>query len=145
MSNLRKYVSLLVVVALTLALAIVPVAAQDASVLTVGFAQEPDSMNGFYTSMAFAQWANDLVQSSLWDIDDQLQPVPVLVDEVPSVENGGISEDYMSYTIKLKEGLLWSDGTPLTAADLVFTFQMLEDPANNLLQGSAIADAVETI
>jgi len=126
-------------------MAIAPVSAQDASTLTVGFAQEPDSMNGFYSSMAFAQWANDLAQASLWDVTDTLEMRPVLVDEIPSVENGGISEDYMSYTIKLKEGLLWSDGTPLTADDLVFTYQMIEDPANNFLQGSSVRDAVETI
>jgi peptide/nickel transport system substrate-binding protein len=128
-----------------LALAIAPVGAQDASTLVVGFAQEPDSMNGFYSSMAFAQWANDLVQASLWDVTDTLESVPVLAVEVPSVENGGISEDYMSYTITLKEGLLWSDGEPLTAEDLVFTYQMIEEAGNNYIQGSAIADALESV
>ncbi|MCK6577640.1 MAG: peptide ABC transporter substrate-binding protein [Anaerolineae bacterium] len=145
MTNLRRVVSVAVIVALTLMLAIVPTSAQGESVLTVGFAQEPDSMNGFYSSMAFAQWANDLVQASLWDIDENLQAVPVLVDEIPTVENGGISEDYMSYTIRLKEGLTWSDGTPYTAADLVFTYQMLEDSANNFLQGSTISESVESV
>ncbi|MBN8635811.1 MAG: peptide ABC transporter substrate-binding protein [Anaerolineae bacterium] len=143
--NVRKFVSLAALVLLALGLMIAPVAAQDVPTLTVGFAQEPDSMNGFYSSMAFAQWANDLVQSSLWDISDTLEAVPVLVTEVPSVENGGISEDYMTYTIHLKEGLMWSDGTPLTSDDLVFTYQMLEDPANNMLQGASIAEAVESV
>ncbi|MDX2159995.1 MAG: peptide ABC transporter substrate-binding protein [bacterium] len=145
MKQLRKVLSVAVLLALTLGLVVVPTSAQDASTLTVGFAQEPDSMNGFYSSMAFAQWANDLVVANLWDIDNNLEAVPVLVDEIPSVENGGISEDYLTYTITLKEGLLWSDGTPLTAADLVFTYQMIEDPANNFLQGSSIADSLETI
>ncbi len=145
MSNLRKFFGIAVVLAMALGLALTPVTAQDVPTLTVGFAQEPDSMNGFYSSMAFAQWANDLVQASLWDVSDTLEMVPVLAAEVPTVENGGVSEDYMSYTIRLKEGLMWSDGTPLTAEDLVFTFTVLEDPANNFLQGTAIADAVETI
>lgn len=143
--NVRKFVSLAALVLLALGLMIAPVAAQDVPTLTVGFAQEPDSMNGFYSSMAFAQWANDLVQSSLWDISDTLEAVPVLVEEVPTIENGGISEDYMTYTIKLKEGLMWSDGTPLTSDDLVFTYQMIEDPANNMLQGSAVAEALESV
>ncbi len=127
---------------LTLLLTFGMAQAQDVPTLTVGFAQEPDSMNGFYSSMAFAQWANDLVQASLWDISDTLEAVPVLVEAVPSVENGGISEDYTTYTIKLKPGLKWSDGAPYTAEDLVFTYQMIQDKANNFLQGSSILDAL---
>jgi peptide/nickel transport system substrate-binding protein len=141
---MKKTSAIVVVFALAL-LAIMPAAAQSVPTLTVGFAQEPDSMNGFYSSMAFAQWANDLVNASLWDIDENLAPVPVLVEEIPSVENGGISEDYMSYTIKLKEGLLWSDGAPLTAADLVFTYTAVADPANNMLQGSSIREALVSV
>jgi len=144
MTHVKKILAVVVVLALAL-MALAPVAAQEGSTLTVGFAQEPDSMNGFYSSMAFAQWANDLVQASLWDINNELEAVPVLVEEVPSVENGGISEDFTTYTITLKEGLLWSDGTPLTSADLVFTYQMIMDPANNMLQGGAIRDALVAV
>ena len=143
--NVLKFVSLAALLLLALGLMIAPVAAQDVPTLTVGFAQEPDSMNGFYSSMAFAQWANDLVQASLWDISDTLEAVPVLAAEIPSIENGGISEDYLTYTIRLKEGLLWSDGAPLTSDDLVFTYQMIEDPANNMLQGTTIAEALESV
>jgi peptide/nickel transport system substrate-binding protein len=120
-----------------------PAQAQDRNTLVVGFAQEPDNMNGFYSSMAFAQWANDLVQASLYDFSDELQPVLVLAAEVPTRENGGISEDFKEYTVKLKPGLKWSDGKPLTAEDLVFTYQMIKDPANNMLQGSSIREALE--
>mgnify|MGYP002861535538 FL=1 len=102
-------------------------------------------MKGFYSSMAFAQWANDLVQASLWDVTDTLEPYPVLAAEIPSIENGGISEDYMTYTIRIKEGLLWSDGTPLTSDDFVFTYQMVDTPANNFLQATSIAEALESV
>lgn len=140
-----KKVFAFVFIIMSLLVAVAPLTAQDVPTMTVGFAQEPDSMNGFYSSMAFAQWANDLVQASLFDISDDLQPVPVLISEIPTVENGGISEDYLTYTVTLKEGLLWSDGTPLTAADFVFTYQMIEDSNNNFLQAGAIAEALETI
>ena len=143
--NVRKFVSLAALLLLALGLMIAPVAAQDVPTLTVGFAQEPDSMNGFYSSMAFAQWANDLVQASLWDVTDTLEPYPVLAAEIPSIENGGISEDYMTYTIRIKEGLLWSDGTPLTSDDFVFTYQMVDTPANNFLQATSIAEALESV
>jgi len=54
-----------------------------------------------------------------YDPDGNL--VPRLVDEIPTVANGGIAEDLTSITWKLSEGILWSDGTPLTSADVVFT------------------------
>jgi len=48
--------------------------------------------------------------------------------EIPTIENGGIAEDLTSITWKLKEGVLWSDGTPLTAADAVFTWEYCTHP-----------------
>ena len=40
--------------------------------------------------------------------------------EVPTTTNGGIGADGLTYTIKLKSGLKWSDGSPLTAQDFVY-------------------------
>jgi peptide/nickel transport system substrate-binding protein len=53
---------------------------------------------------------------------------PVLAAEIPSIENGGIAADYRSVTWRLKPGLKWSDGSPFTAADVVFTGQYCMDP-----------------
>ncbi|MBA2666748.1 MAG: peptide ABC transporter substrate-binding protein [Trueperaceae bacterium] len=47
--------------------------------------------------------------------------VPFLAAEIPTVENGGIAEDLTSITWKLRDDVVWSDGTPFTAADVVFT------------------------
>lgn len=139
----RKLLTATMLLSVSLGLTLGPVVkAQDAGTLRVGFSQEPDSMNGFYTSMAFAQWANDLVQASLWDVSDTLEPVAVLAAEVPTVENGGINADYTEYTIKLKPDLLWSDGAPLTADDVVFTYEMIQQDANNFLQAGTIKEAL---
>ncbi|MCC6944294.1 MAG: peptide ABC transporter substrate-binding protein [Thermomicrobiales bacterium] len=56
--------------------------------------------------------------------------IPTLASEVPTIENGGLSEDLLTATINLKEGVLWSDGEPFTADDVVFTWQWVLDPAN---------------
>ena len=53
-----------------------------------------------------------------------------LAAEVPTIENGGVSEDLTTVTVNLQEGLLWSDGEPVTADDIVFTWQWVTDPAN---------------
>ena len=60
--------------------------------------------------------------------------VPYLTEEIPTVANGGVSEDLTSITWKLKEGLLWSDGSPVTSADLVFTAQYCMDPEGGCAQ-----------
>jgi len=49
--------------------------------------------------------------------------IPCLVTETPSVENGLLAEDLSSVTFTLQEGILWSDGEPLTSRDIQFTWQ----------------------
>lgn len=72
--------------------------------------------------------AGSLVLEPLFHYDAQANPVPVLAEDIPTLENGGVSEDMLSITWTLKEGVLWSDGTPLTAEDLVFTWQYCVHP-----------------
>ena len=38
--------------------------------------------------------------------------IPTLVEQVPTVENGLLKEDLTGFTATLKEGIVWSDGTP---------------------------------
>ena len=59
-----------------------------------------------------------------WDLNGNL--VAVLAAELPSLENGGLSEDGRSVTWKLKEGVAVAlDGTPFTADDVVFNWEHL--------------------
>jgi peptide/nickel transport system substrate-binding protein len=62
-----------------------------------------------------------------WDADGNL--VPVLAAEIPSKENGGLAADGRSVVWKIKPGVAWHDGKPLTADDLVFTWDYARDPA----------------
>src|ERR671932_817578 len=55
------------------------------------------------------------------------KPVPNLAAEIPTLDNGGISKDQKQITWKLKQGVVWSDGTPFTADDVVFTYQYCTD------------------
>lgn len=50
-----------------------------------------------------------------------------LAAEVPTLANGGISADGLSITWKLKKDVKWSDGTPFTADDVVFTWKYVTD------------------
>src|SRR5258708_3044454 len=119
--------------------------AADANTLTVAFSQEPDSLNVYYTNMAFAIWAVYLGEANLWDYDDKLQPVPVLGSEVPTVANGDLSKDGKTTILKLKKDLKWSDGQPLNADDVVFTYQMIQDKANKFTRGTLIRDLLDKV
>ncbi len=56
--------------------------------------------------------------------------IPVLVEATPTVENGLLAEDFSTVTFTLLEGLLWSDGEPVTSRDIQFTWQWITEPAN---------------
>jgi peptide/nickel transport system substrate-binding protein len=66
-------------------------------------------------------------------------PIPCLVEEVPSIDNGLLAEDYTSVTYRLLEGIVWSDGEPLTAEDVVFTWQWIVDPENQSVNQATYA------
>ncbi len=51
-----------------------------------------------------------------------------LAAEIPTIENGGVADDGSSVTWKLKEGVKWSDGSDLTADDVVFTWEYCSTP-----------------
>ncbi len=56
--------------------------------------------------------------------------IPNLITEVPTVENSLLGEDLKSVTLKVLDGVTWSDGEPLTADDVVFTWQWVTNPEN---------------
>ena len=55
--------------------------------------------------------------------------VPILAAEIPSLENGDLSPDGTAVTWRLKKGVVWHDGTPFTADDVIFTWEYAADSA----------------
>jgi peptide/nickel transport system substrate-binding protein len=96
----------------------------------VTFVQEPDNLNPMYTDMYFAGILREFFLKPAWNFDENANAVPVLAAEIPSAENGGVSADGKTVTIKLRDDITWSDGTPLTAEDFVFTYDMIMSEAN---------------
>src|SRR5918995_795306 len=71
---------------------------------------EPNTMNPYIASEAIARSAIALVNRGLTGVSPDGAVVPVMAAEIPSEENGGITNDGKTMTWKLKPGLLWSDG-----------------------------------
>ena len=67
--------------------------------------------------------AISLLLEPLASYDRDGNVVPVLLAEVPTFENGGISADLKSMTLKLRSDIKWSDGIPLTSEDVVFGYR----------------------
>lgn len=74
--------------------------------------------------------AGQLVSEPLLQYDVEAAIMPLLATEVPSVENGLLAEDLTEVTFNLLEGVVWSDGEPFTANDVVFTWQWVTNPDN---------------
>lgn len=56
-------------------------------------------------------------------------------------EKWDTSADGRTYTLTLREGLAWSDGTPFTADDVLFSFQAIYDPkVASIIEGSLTVD-----
>ncbi|MGI8405078.1 MAG: ABC transporter substrate-binding protein, partial [Thermomicrobiales bacterium] len=74
--------------------------------------------------------ASNLVFESLLTYFPDGSIQPVLLEATPTVENGLLAKDLSLVTLKLRTGLLWSDGEPVTANDIVFTWKWIVEPAN---------------
>lgn len=83
--------------------------------------QAPSTLNVYLSTGTKDMLASSLILEPLATFAPDGEIIPTLAQEIPTVENGGISEDLTSITWKLKEGVKWSDGTDLTAEDVKFT------------------------
>ena len=67
--------------------------------------------------------AASLVLEPLARYDETGTLVPYIAADIPTLENGGVSEDLTTITWTIRPDIAWSDGTPVTAEDVVFTWR----------------------
>jgi len=89
--------------------------------VTILYWQAASTLNHFLSGGTKDIHASSLILEPLARYDEAGNMIPWLAVEIPTVENGGVSEDLTSITWKIKPGILWSDGTPFTAHDAVFS------------------------
>ncbi|WP_368184003.1 peptide ABC transporter substrate-binding protein [Aestuariibius sp. HNIBRBA575] len=104
--------------------------------LRIIYWQAPSTMNPYLSGGTKETEAASLVIEPLARFANTGELVPWLVDEIPTIENGGVAEDLTSITWKISEGVTWSDGTALTAADAIFTWQYCTHPEGGCAQAS---------
>lgn len=96
----------------------------EADTLRINLASEPDRLDPalLYTVDGACLAVNSFAGLYTHAADGTLQP---------ELATGyTVSDDGLTYTFTLREGLTWSDGEPLTAEDFVYSWQRAADPAN---------------
>ena len=102
--------------------------------------QAPSILNPYLSGGTKDLESSSMIIEPLARYDQDGNLVPWLVDTIPTVDNGGVSEDLKTITWKLSEGLKWSDGSAVTAHDVVFTANYCMDPAGGCAQLNKLAD-----
>lgn len=108
--------------------------------LVDGLFEEPDTLMSGITSETFAVMVDQALWAPLFYGDATGTIKPGLATQVPSTTNGGISADGKTYTIHLRPNLKWSDGSPLTSDDVVFTLNLEMQPAYGLKSALDVAN-----
>ncbi|MGO4915578.1 peptide ABC transporter substrate-binding protein [Pseudogemmobacter sp. W21_MBD1_M6] len=96
--------------------------------------QAPSTLNPYLSSGTKDIEAASLVIEPLGRYDEVGNLVPYLAAEIPTLANGGVSEDLKTITWKIKEGMLWSDGSPFTSTDVKFTADYCMSPEGGCAQ-----------
>jgi peptide/nickel transport system substrate-binding protein len=98
--------------------------------------QAPSILNPYLSSGTKDVESASLILEGMAGFNEKGEVFARLAESVPTVENGGVSADLTQITWKLKPGLLWSDGTPVTSADAVFTYEYCKHPEGGCAQAS---------
>lgn len=88
-----------------------------------GSAADPESVDPHKTSTVYeADILRDIFLGLVTE-DAKSKAIP------GAAESWTVSDDGKTYTFKLRAGATWSDGTPVTAEDYVYSWRRLQDPA----------------
>ncbi len=107
----------------------------DGGTIIIGDWQEANQFNPYYLSQVTEANVASAVWNTLVVFTHDYRYAPDLATSVPTVDNGGVvapgeDGDAMTVTWTLRDGLLWSDGEPLTCDDFLYAFEWVMDPEN---------------
>jgi peptide/nickel transport system substrate-binding protein len=108
--------------------------------------QQPNSLDPQRAVQFYENYLAEGIFSALTVVDDRGNLAPDLAESVPTRRNGGISPDGKTLTYRLRPGVRWQDGAPLTSHDVAFTFARLHDPKVAFPEASlySIVERVDT-
>ncbi|HEX9524519.1 MAG TPA: ABC transporter substrate-binding protein, partial [Reyranella sp.] len=110
--------SLLALMALLLA---GPAMAQSNKTLRVVMHSDLKILDPIWTTAYIVRNHGYLIYDTLFALDYKLEPKPQMV------ESWTVSDDQLTWTFKLRDGLKWHDGTPVTSADVIPSIKRFTD------------------
>lgn len=102
-------------------------------VLRVAIQNDVKSLNPLLNSNTTDGFIANLMFEPLLSADRKGNPVPILATNVPTPENGGVSRDGLTITYHLRKNVKWSDGVPVTAGDVKWSWTAIMNPNNNIV------------
>jgi peptide/nickel transport system substrate-binding protein len=100
-------------------------------VLRFADAGDVNTLNPHLGQFADIGYLSSMVMAYLIKWDEHNNPYPELATQVPTQANGGVSKDGLTITYHVRKGVRWSDGAPFSADDVVFSTNVVNNPANN--------------
>ncbi|MBD5633086.1 MAG: peptide ABC transporter substrate-binding protein [Candidatus Eremiobacteraeota bacterium] len=118
----------------------------EARGLEIGLVAQPNSLDPLHAIQFYENYLAEAIFSALTVIDDRGNVAPDLALRVPTRANGDISRDGKTIVYRLRSGVRWQDGVPLTSHDVAFTFELMRDPATNFPETSvySIVERIDT-
>ncbi|WP_232663974.1 peptide ABC transporter substrate-binding protein [Pseudonocardia sp. TRM90224] len=104
-----------------------PEASSGGGTAVIAFIQEPGLMSPMFGTQSGRDLTYAFVVEPLFETMADGTMEPLLAAELPTTENGGLSADGRTVTFRLRPGITWSDGTPLTAQDMAFTVEVTQN------------------
>jgi len=130
--------------ALLLAVVVLPALALSAGAreLRIGLSQYPSTFNLLTEASVAQSYVNGMTRRPITAYDQDWKLVCMLCVEVPSLENGlarmettPSGDQGMAVTYTLQPDATWGDGTPVTSADVVFTWEVGKNPLSGTVAG----------
>lgn len=122
----------------------------DEKSITIVIGEDPPSFNPMVADTGYDALVMEMVLLGVTDIDAHGNVFPELAAELPTVDNGGVALDEaagtMSVTWKMRQDVQWQDGQPVTADDVLFTWNAIHDPeTGSWMPGIDSIEAVEKV
>ncbi len=147
MKKLFRIVSMSLMLSLMLVIGVRVVSAQG-STIVIGWEQEPSLLSPA-SDMAFASYMTNFYQRGHVEFyGNNAEITPLMITEIPTVENGMVvttDTGATQVTYTLREGLLWSDGTPITTADCLVGHRLYSDETTGSFQRGTYLEQVASV
>lgn len=120
--------------------------------LNIGISQYPSTLHPLFDAMVAKSLIMGAAQRPMTAHNAAWEAECLICTELPSFENGlAVREKFadgktgIAATYKIKPGLMWDDGTPLTAADFIFAWHVGKHPQSGVSNGEFFSKDIRDI